>query len=461
MITYQDFVEFGAVQDAVFAAINNWRSDPLYQTADIAELYEKQLNKTINDVNRILYSTDGRPIVDKISSNNKIASNIFHRLNTQRCTYSLGNGITFSKNGIKEKFGDKFDTTIYAGSYNSLIHGINFFFVSDRIYKFSALEFAPLWDEDTGGLRAGIRFWQLANDKPLFAVLYEVDGYTKFRKDGDGIAIIEPKKGYIQHIRISEADGAEVIGEDNYSNLPIVPMWGSRLRQSTLVGIRAAIDAIDLVRSGYANDLSDCSEIYWIVSNFGGMDQSDLAKFRDRLLFHHIAEVDTSHGGDVKPFTQEPPYESRKAFLDDMRAFIYEGFGALDVHTVAAGATNDHIDAAYQPMDEQADDFEMQIIEAVQRIGALLGIPEEDCIPLFKRNRISNQKEQVDMLVQEAEWLDEHTILEKLPNITADEVEQILKRKDAEDMERMSRNPLDNADVTDNYDGNIDEVNNG
>ena len=99
-------------------------------------------------------------------------------------------------------------------------------------------------------------------------------------------------------------------------------------------------------------------------------------------------------------------------------------------------------------MDENADDFEAQIIECLQNLGKALGIDEEDAIPQFKRNRISNQLEQVQMLTQEAEWLDEQTILEKLPNVTVDEIEKILKRKDAEDMERMARNPFANQEET-------------
>ena len=116
-----------------------------------------------------------------------------------------------------------------------------------------------------------------------------------------------------------------------------------------------------------------------------------------------------------------------------IRAQMYEDFGALDVHTVAAGATNDHIDAAYQSMDEEADDFEYQIIECVQQILRLMGIED---IPQFKRNRISNQKEQVEMLMLAADYLDDETILNKLPFVTVDEVREILERKDEKEAER-------------------------
>ena len=125
----------------------------------------------------------------------------------------------------------------------------------------------------------------------------------------------------------------------------------------------------------------------------------------------------------------------RKQYLDDIRAQIYEDFGALDVHTVAAGATNDHIDAAYQPMDENAADFEFQVAEFVQQLLALQGV--EDSEPVFKRQRISNQTEQVQMVVQEAEWLDRETILRKLPNIDPTEVRGIMERVEEEESTMM------------------------
>jgi aspartate carbamoyltransferase regulatory subunit len=146
----------------------------------------------------------------------------------------------------------------------------------------------------------------------------------------------------------------------------------------------------------------------------------------------------------VSAYQQEIPYQARKVFLDDTRASIYEDFGALDVHTVAAGATNDHIDAAYQPMDENADDFEFQVIECVQKIGSLLDINEEDATPLFKRNRISNQKEQVDMVSTEAQWLDHETILKKLPNITVDEIPTIIENTAKEAMDRFAESTIPN-----------------
>lgn len=479
LYTYQDFESESAKGEEartafVINAIQRHMTGDLYKTALIADQYDKQQNATINDFIKIIYTANGKRVKDPTATNQRIASNYFHRLNTQRCMYSLANGVSFvdandagkTQDATKERLGVHFDHDLQDAAYNSLIHGIVFCFWSlDRLYNFTVTEFVPLWDEHNGQLRAGIRFWQLSPDTPMNVVLYEEDGYTTYRADSVSLSkldMVEDKRAYIETIATTPADdNPEVIGEENYSRLPIVPLWGSKLHQSTLVGMRASIDAYDLINSGYANDLQDCAEVYWIVENAGGMTTEDLSEFLDKLKYNHIVEIDTGSGAKATPYTQDVPTESREAFLKSIRNQIYEDFGALDVHTVAAGATNDHIDAAYQPMDEEAADFEYQLEDAIMQILALMGIEDT---PVFKRNRISNQMEQVQMVVMEAQWLDRATVLRKLPNVTPEEVQAILESADVEDFERMggfgnSITVREDGAVTDDTDDSADMLN--
>lgn len=455
LYTYQDFerdrASNGVLQALTTAITNHIRSD-MYKTAKVADNYDHQRNETIMNYVQTIFSMTGTPMEDFTASNNKLCSNFFHRLNTQRCTYLLGNGISFSEHKekakdedgyeitvdtTKELLGNRFDTDLKKGGFKALIHGVTFgFWNVDRLHIFPLTQFVPLWDEDTGVLRAGIRFWRIDESKPMIAVLYEENGYTKYKSRaniGMDFEEIDPIKNYKILIATSEEDGEEVIGEENYGSLPIIPLWGSDLHQSTLVGMQEKIDSFDLIRSGFANDLTDCAQIYWILENCGGMSQAELERFRDRLKINHIAVADTNNS-QVTPYTQDIPYAARKEYLDEIRSGIYEDFGGLDVHTVAAGATNDHIDAAYQPMDEEADDFEYQVTEFIQQLLKLIGVEDT---PVFKRNRISNEKEQTDMILSAADYLDDETILNKLPFITVDEVAKILANKQQEDFDRF------------------------
>jgi hypothetical protein len=473
MLTYQDFVDAGDENREAFAleAIRRHMASESYQIAVDADLYDAQQNPTINKYVQQIFDITGSKLVDFTASNNKIACNFFHRLNTQRVMYSLGNGVSFidtsevgKEDTTKDRLGKHFDHDMQMLAYKALIHGVSFAFWNiDRMCVFPLTEFVPLWDEQTGTLRAGIRFWRLDPTRPMQVVLYEEDGWSRFQtvqssngSQSERLVMTSEKRPYITHFAYTKADmDPQVIAAENYSALPVVPMWGSKLHQSTLIGMREKIDSYDLIRSGFANDLQDCAQIYWMIANAGGMTDQDMQRFLDRLKINHVALVDSEDGGSAQGFTQEIPYEARKEYLNLIRAGIYEDFGALDVHTVAAGATNDHIDAAYQPMDEEAADFEYQVSEFIQQLLALMGIDDQ---PVFKRTRISNQLEQVQMIVAEADYLDRETILRKLPNVSADEVLGILDRLDAQEQDMTEITPR--AIVTDDETNNGEEIEN-
>ena len=443
MLTYQDFEKArasGGVPAFIGKLITEHTASSMVQTARTADEYDHQRNVTIREYAAIRYTAKGERYTDFTKQPSRIASNFFNILNTRRNTYSLGNGVTFTQEGVKEKLGMDFDSVLSRAGYLALIHGVSFVFWNfDRAHVFPLTEFAPLWDETTGALRAGVRYWRLDKDKPIQAVLYEEDGFTRYSgKTAQKLEAQTEKRAYKQRERRAPADvRSEVVGEENYGALPIVPLWGSRLRQSTLVGNRQAIDSYDLVYSGFADDLRDCAQIYWLIENYGGMSAEDIQQFIDRMTLTHAASADTQNGGKITPYTQEVPYQSRAAYLNMMRTSIYEAFGVMDAASIAAGnKTATEINAAYQAMDDKADDYEYQIAECVRQILALQGI---DDYPQFKRNRISNQYEQVQMVMLEAEYLDEETVLNKLPNITPDEVEGIMQRKGEQERSRFVR----------------------
>lgn len=450
MITFQDFEkmrEQNGIEKAIETVIDMHTASTVYQTALDADAYDHQQNTTIMNYVKKLYNSSGAEFADPTASNNKLCSNFFRKLNTQRCNYSLGNGVSFSQHKTKKidpdthiettvdetkaRLGAKFDTALKKVAYFGLIHGESFgLWDLNQLTPLKITNFAPLVDEETSELKAGVRFWQIDSEHPLMAILYEIDGWSRYRKDtGEGFRQIQALTPYIKRTTGSKEGGISSVDFKSYDGkLPIIPFYGSELQQSTLVGMKGKIDAFDLIGSGFANDLEDCAMVYWILENAGGMDEVDMADFMKRLKFQHVAKVDTNES-KATPYTQEIPTEARETFKTQIRSEIYEDFGALDVHTIAAGATNDHIDAAYQPLDDNADDFEFQVSEFLEGLLGLIGIEDS---PIFKRNRISNQGEQTTMVLSASDYLDDETILNHLPFINIDEIPNILIKKDQE-----------------------------
>lgn len=453
MLTYQDMLNAGDKAAFIRSVITQHQSTELYKTAVDADLYDRQRNVTIMALVDALKKRKRLPANADI----KIPCNLFHRVNRQLVSYLLGNGATFSRKEkrsvdgqlvtvdlTREALGKKFDGDLYRWGYKARIHGVAFAYVTpERLYVYPVTNFAPIYDEDTGAMMAGVRFWQLDTNKPMIAELYTDQGIDTYKSPrGGGALELEDHQPYQVRVTSTEARGVIGIDSVNSGGLPVVQMYGSDLHQSTLVGMRARVDSIDLVQTGFGRDVRDVSKIYWLIANHGGMTDADLDKFLDDIATRHIAKINdsTAFTGDtlrnsLTPYTQDVPTEGNMAFLNYSRAALMEDAGALDVHSISAGSTNDHIDAAYQPLDDEADDFENQVIEAVQQVLKIRGI---DDTPTFKRNRIANTREQIQAVMLEANVLGRRKTLEKLPNVTTDEVDEILADDYAEGLQRLT-----------------------
>ena len=461
-ITFQDYERAENKTEWIQSTLVSYRNSNEFKKAVDEEAYMAGQNTAILEFTRIIYDMAGLELKDFTAGDNvKIRDNTIHRLVTDRCSYSLGNGITFGDrhkeiqdrktvfvDPVKDALGPKFDRMLKKTAYWALSNGEAYLYahVGRKRQKweytlFKKTEFLPLYDEETGELRAGVRFWSIDwGKRPIMAVLYLEEGYIRYRtKKGEySLASLEQDgdlQPYIETVQVTEAYGEEVVGSETLTRIPIFPMFSGDIRRSALDILKPEIDGTDLVLSGFANDLKDIAQVYWLVSGGDGMTEAQKRQLLDRLILQHMAVV-SGDGANIQGYTQEIPYEARERCLKQLRNKMYENWGGFDVHTIEAGSTNDHIDAGYWPMDEEADDFEYEVIDFVQAIVEMI-TGKEDETPIFKRNRVSNQKEQTDMVISAANYLDRQTILEKLPWISVDEVDDILARVDGESYNRF------------------------
>lgn len=442
MKTYQDLVALGendrARMDFVLEVIRLHKASDEFKTAQIADEYDRKQNRTIKKYQKLLYTMSGVAVPDNYSANHKTVSGFFPRFVTQQNQYLLGNGMTLKKQGNKEKLGKDFDIQLQKVARSAIVERVAFgFWNLDHLEFFELLEFAPLWDEEDGSLKAGVRFWQVDDDKPLRATLYELDGYTEYIKHKDkDIAILNPKRAYTQVKKESAVGGTEIKDGENYPGFPIIPMWANPHRQSELVGIRESIDCYDLIKSGFANDLDDASMIYWTLENAGGMDDIDLSKFLERMKTVRAAVIDGDAGAKATAHTLDVPYEAREKALDRLKADLYEDFQIVNVKDLTSGnKTATEIRAAYQPMDNKVDEFEYCVLDFLQALFKIVGIEDE---PSFTRSRVVNQMEETQMVLMAAPHLDDEAILKKLPWLTPEEADEILERMDAEALDRAT-----------------------
>ena len=279
MKTYQNLVAIGESVDKrnkfVFDVIEDHKSSAAYKTATIAEKYYAKKNVTIMAFQKMLYNLHGQEVPDLWSANYKLRTHFFRRFVIQQVQYVLSNGVTFQKKETKDKLGKSFDTRLQFAAKKAMVDKVSFLFWNhDHVEVFCFADtdndpgFAPIYDADTGALRAGVRYWH-PGEKVTRATLYEEDGYTEYVKENDDISIVAEKRSYKKTTISSKADGVSGERNENYAFFPIVPLYANDLHESELEGHRESIDCYDYIKSGMANDIDDTSGFYWVLKNSG------------------------------------------------------------------------------------------------------------------------------------------------------------------------------------------------
>jgi hypothetical protein len=431
----------GKLKKFVFDAIEEHKGSTLYKTASIAEKYYAKKNVTIMAFQKMLYTMSGEKVPDLWSANYKLRTHFFRRFITQEVQYILSNGVTFQKKDTKDKLGKKFDTQLQKAAKKAKVDHVSFLFWNlDHVEVFCFADtptdpgFVPLYDEDTGALRAGVRYWH-PDDKTTRATLYEEDGYTEYVKKEDNISIVAEKRSYKKTVISTKADGVSGERNENYSAFPIIPLYANDLHESELEGHRESIDCYDYIKSGLANDIDDTSGFFWVLKNSGGMDDVDVAKFIERMHTVRGYAMDESEAS-AEAHTLDIPTEARTKMLEILKDDLYNDFQIVNVEALSATAkTATEIRAAYQPMDDKCGDFEYFLIDAIQNILTLAGIDDE---PSFKYNRIANQTEETNMIMTAATVLGDELTLKKLPFLTPEEVEDRIRDMGDEAMNRFT-----------------------
>ena len=443
--TYQDLVAVGQNEadkmNFVRKAISHHKSKQSYSTAIQAREYMAKRNPGILNFSKMIYTITGAQVKDPTGDGYKICSADFPFLVNQRNQYLLSNGTQFGKPETKKKLGDSFDTVLQDAGEAAMVDKVSFLFWNfDHVEYFKYIEFVPLYDEETGALKAGIRFWQIASDKPFRATLYELDGYTDYIWESESAGfgnVLHEKRGYKEIVTKNPADGMEIIEFENYPTFPIVPLWANKQKQSEIIGMKEKIDCYDLIMSGFANSIEEASYIYWSIENAGGMMQEDLVRFIEQMKTIHAATTGDADGAKATANSIEAPFSGREAILSRLKEDIYRDFGGFDPRSIVSGATvTAQIKAAQKPLDQMADAFEYCVIKAIKNILDIIGIDDN---PTFSRSFMTNTTEEVTSLLQAAQYLPEDYVTKKLLTLFGDGdiADEILAQKDDEADERF------------------------
>ena len=442
MKTYQDWLEVADKSESerinfVKTAITEHKASRAFKEAVVGEDYFNGMNTTIRRLEKFIFNAKGQAVPDYISANHKIANRFFYRDVLQATSVLLGNGVSWSNDGTDDMLGKAFHKDLMKVVRLAQTEGTSFAFWNlNHMEVYSLSDFVPFYDEEDGALKAGIRFWQIADNKPLRATVMELDGYEEYIfKDGNG-DVYREKQAYKQKTLTSKADGTEIYAGENYPTFPVIPCYANDTKTSEILPIRQTIDAYDLISSGYANDIDDADIIYWTITNAGGMDDSDLVQVLDKLRKLHMAQLDDDQ--QIQSHTVDVSYAGREAILDRLEQQLYKDAMALNTYDLASGAvTATQIEAAYEPLNQKLDMLETFVTDFLKRLLFVVGIADD---PTYDRSIVINKTEEIQTIVNSAMYLDPEYVTEKIMTIMGDQdkVDDVLGRIDGESIDRMA-----------------------
>lgn len=419
MLTYNDFIECTTEEDRklfILRAISDHESSSEFKTGVAAGKFYRHQDPDMEKIEKVYYDFQGVAHQDTFSPNHKLTSNFYYICISQMVQYLLGNGVSFDAPEIKEKLGNDFDYKLQTLLTWAANDGVSYALVTPNgivPFNFACDShkepcFIALYDEESGALKAGIRYWRLSHDKPLMVTLFETDGYTEYKKSKSGVLeIIKEKRGYDVNEISNDVEGVYMSNGAEYSEIPIVPLKFIN-NQSSLVGNRATLTAYNLATSNMMNDITEFNLVYWVLKNAEAMDEYDDSQFLANLLRTHVLHLPETV--EATPHEITPKFESIEVAIKRLKEQLISDFMAVDWERMSGGnITTVEIEAAYTNLKLKCSDVERCVGEFIRGVLKILGFDPNTPFH-FKPDVTINKSEEIqNILASQANLGDEMT----------------------------------------------------
>jgi hypothetical protein len=194
---------------------------------------------------------------------------------------------------------------------------------------------------------------------------YTKEGLTVYSTRGK-FHIEKPLTPY-KFKRTADIFGDTITGES--VNLPITIFRNNSDYKSDMTpSVRAKIDIIDIVNSGFANNIEDFSDLFWVIKNASGMDST---AFEDYVAnINRSRKIIVGDGDDVNTKQIEIPTEARTKFVELMKKELIFETGIIDTQAIAAGGDirNIGIKLMTLKLRQRISDFEWEAYRAATDI---------------------------------------------------------------------------------------------
>ena len=347
MASYQIDFKDGKANNAAdtYSLIISYQASETYIAAKAGWDYYMGENTTISAIGRYYWKNrvdentgkvvGGGFVENPYVANNKIGYSFFTDMVTQKVDTLFREIPTIDGVELPKGFVKTFGYVLRSAAERASAQAVSYIFVDSdgHLNCFSADRAMPFYDNETGKLKALIRWWEVpAQRKDIPYIYWEVyteDGVTTYC-NRPTIHETKPLTPY-KYKRTKSIVSDEIIAEK--TPLPIVEFLNNEYRTSDLTAnIRSKIDIIDIVQSGFANNIEDFSDAFWsIKDNIGGNE----GYYQDLVSEITRTKVIVADGAEMKQF--QIPTEARSRFVEIIKDDLIRDGGVVDTKALTQG----------------------------------------------------------------------------------------------------------------------------
>ena len=375
MASYQR--EYPNSEDKILNAVNKWLGSDARTKMHNDWRYFIGDNVTISTVQRY-YWAEAKKKIDKDGTeklvgggwtkndyvaNNRIGYGFYADMVSQKVNTLLDELPKIETDYlIDDKFIKNFGYALKAAGERAAAQGVGYFYLShnNKFTVFKTEDCIPYYDDETGVLRAFIRFWTVGvNIK--YIETYTEQGLTTYCTHPN-FRVIKPTTPY-KFRKITDFSGDTI--EPLINKIPIFVLKNNEESRSDLTpNIRSKIDIIDIVNSGFANNIEDFSELYWVVKNGAGMNNNDFNDFIANInrTKKVLLSGDTANSIGVETHQIQIPTEARTRFVEERKKELIQEAGVIDTESLTGSSlTTVAIKAATMKLRQRVSAFEWEV----------------------------------------------------------------------------------------------------
>jgi len=457
-----------------------------------------------NSVNDILqrdfreYYINGIKYIDYNKSNDRIVNNLHKKLVDQKVGYIAGKPIVFSADdkklteAVNNLLGDKWNDIAndwIKGAANKGEESIQPFVDENGEFDYCIIPNEQvIYITDTSYQKKvvqGIRYysmeWVVDGEvkKSNRVELWDDEKVTRYQEVEDGFGssyydFIQPgtlgvqvnpqyhwytyNTNFTDKSQLNSFNDVEQTGVqgNSWGRVPIISLLNNTEERSDLMPIKKYIDALDIVSSGFVNDLKDIQLAIWVLRGYEAeSEDGGLGEFMQNLMTFKAITLSNDDSSSAEPKTMDIPKEARVALMGWLEQKIYEVGQGVNLSKISGGSlTNVFIEAMFSDLNIKSEQLIIKMKKALSEFMYFVvefindrdgtNYNYKDITFTFNTSTIFNKVEMMKALATQGVRVSKTTLLKHHPLVDdVEEEKKLIKEEDEAELDNMNFEPIE------------------